>query len=80
LELHAIVPHFAVPVVPIIQSGATPFAMFSGLLEYRWVSTPIKYRTPATLVAQLKARVIAPAVREETRLNRWRAAAEAARG
>jgi hypothetical protein len=30
LELHAIVPNFAVPVLPIMKQGSTPFEVFSG--------------------------------------------------
>jgi len=77
LELQAIAPHFAVPVVPIVKRGTPTFGMFPGLLKFRWVRAPIKYDTADQLIARLDSTVIVPALREEARLLKWKAAAEA---
>jgi hypothetical protein len=61
-ELMAIVPHSpSIPVVPIIRSGETPYAMFKDLRAYPWVMAPVQYRDAGDLVAQLDAAIVAPA-------------------
>jgi hypothetical protein len=61
LELHAIVPNFAVPVVPIMRAGTRPFGVFSGLLKFPWVRRPpIEYETPQQLVGELDALLSTP--------------------
>jgi len=61
LELHAIVPNFAVPVVPITRAGTRPFGVFSGLLKFPWVRRPpIEYENPRQLVGELDALLAAP--------------------
>jgi hypothetical protein len=61
MELHAIVPNFAVPVVPIMRAGTRPFGVFSGLLKFPWVRRPpIEYESPGQLVGQLDAMLAAP--------------------
>jgi hypothetical protein len=61
LELHAIVPNFAVPVVPIMRAGTRPFGVFSGLFKFPWVRRPpIEYEKPEELVAELDMLLAAP--------------------
>jgi uncharacterized protein YjbI with pentapeptide repeats len=63
LELHAIVPNFAVPVVPIMRAGTRPFGVFSGLLKFPWVRRPpIEYENPGQLVDELDALLAAPSL------------------
>ena len=54
-ELHAIVPHFAVPVVPIIKQGVKPFGVFSGLLKFPWVRRPVPYTDAQQIASQLNS-------------------------
>jgi hypothetical protein len=61
LELHAIVPNFAVPVVPIMRAGTKPFGVFSGLFKFPWVRRPpIEYEHPRQIAAQLDALLAMP--------------------
>ena len=54
MELHAIVPNFAVPVVPIMRAGTEPFGVFSGIFKYPWVHRPpIEYENPQQLIEKL---------------------------
>jgi len=55
LEVMAIVPNYAVPVLPIVRGKATVPAMLSGLRKFRWVHTPISYEDPKDLIPQLFA-------------------------
>jgi hypothetical protein len=60
-ELGTIVPHTKVPVQTIILDSKHEFAMFTDLLDYRWVLPPYRYQSEETLLANLSERVIAPA-------------------
>jgi hypothetical protein len=60
MELQAIVPNFAVPVVPIMRAGTRPFDVFSGLLKFPWVRPLIEYETPGQLAGRLDALFAAP--------------------
>ncbi len=61
-ELYATVPHFKVPLVPIIEVGRKPFAMAVDILEYPWVvRPPVMFATTEELLEQLPTKVIAPA-------------------
>jgi hypothetical protein len=61
MELHAIVPNFAVPVVPIMRAGTDPFGVFSGILKFPWVRRPpVEYENPQQLVGQLDTLLAAP--------------------
>jgi hypothetical protein len=61
MELHAIVPNFAVPVVPIMRAGTKPFGVFSGILKFPWVHRPpIEYENPQHLLAELETLLAAP--------------------
>lgn len=55
-ELQAILPNFAVPVVPIMRAGTTPFGVFSGFFKFRSMRPqPIEYENPQQLVDNLDA-------------------------
>jgi len=75
LELQAIASNYGVPIFPIIKKGVKPFAMFSGLRKFRWVSQPVEY-TKNDLIARLRDRVIKPAMEERRRLAAWKRRAE----
>jgi uncharacterized protein YjbI with pentapeptide repeats len=63
LELHATVPNYMIPFVPIIQSGEEPFAMFRDLWQkYRdWVLDALSYDSVDALVRVFDKAVIQPA-------------------
>jgi hypothetical protein len=42
-ELALVVPHIRVPVVPILQLGEEPWAMFEDLRKYPWVGMTVHY-------------------------------------
>jgi hypothetical protein len=68
-ELEAIVPSLAVPVVPLLQAGKTPYAMFSDYWKYDWVLPISHYEGVVDLRRTFGPRVVDPAeskVRELT--------------
>jgi uncharacterized protein YjbI with pentapeptide repeats len=59
LELHATVPNYMIPFVPIIQEGERPFSMFSDLRNrYDWVLDTLVYPSTQVLLAGLDAAII----------------------
>lgn len=61
-ELQAVVPDLAVPVIPIIQRGHKPYAMFADLRrKYHWVLAVHSYDDHDSLLANLQSAVIEPA-------------------
>jgi hypothetical protein len=61
-ELFAIVPHFAIPIVPILEKGRASYAMFVDLFTYPWVlRPPIEFADLPDLLARIPSEVIAPA-------------------
>jgi uncharacterized protein YjbI with pentapeptide repeats len=60
-ELEAIVPGLAVPVQPLIEGSARPFAMFKDYWKYEWVLPVYQYEGLEPLLAKLAEKVIAPA-------------------
>lgn len=75
LELHATVPNYMIPFVPIIQEGEPPFAMFSDLqLKYPWVLDTITYDTKENLLDGLEKAIIEPALSKHEELVARRAA------
>lgn len=63
LELHATVPNYMIPFVPIIQEGEKPFAMFRDLWQkYRdWVLEPRSYDSLDALLRNFDNAVVQPA-------------------
>jgi uncharacterized protein YjbI with pentapeptide repeats len=63
LELQLIVPNCMIPLVPIIEEGEKPFAMFADLwIKYRdWVFEPIYYSSLDRLIEALDTEIIKPA-------------------
>jgi uncharacterized protein YjbI with pentapeptide repeats len=64
LELHATVPEYMIPFVPIIEDGEEPFAMFRDLWvkHSTWVLDPIAYGSVEELVQGLDEEIIKPAL------------------
>ena len=60
-ELEAIVPRLAVPVLPIMQRGAEPYAMFQDYWKYDWVLEIVEYESAEALVDHLDDLVLFPA-------------------
>jgi uncharacterized protein YjbI with pentapeptide repeats len=77
LELQAVVPDYMVPLVPIIQKGEEPFAMFVDLqIKYRaWVLDVLEYDTKERLLAVLEKGVIRRALSKHNELVELRARA-----
>ena len=60
-ELEAIVPNLAVPVQPLLEGSARPYAMFKDYWKYDWVLPVYRYEGLEPLLAALAEKVIAPA-------------------
>jgi hypothetical protein len=60
-ELEAIVPDLAVPVQPLLEGSARPYAMFKNYWKYEWVLPVYRYEGLEPLLAALAEKVIAPA-------------------
>jgi uncharacterized protein YjbI with pentapeptide repeats len=60
-ELEAIVPGLAVPVQPLLEGSARPYAMFKDYWKYEWVLPVYRYEGLEPLLATLAEKVIAPA-------------------
>jgi uncharacterized protein YjbI with pentapeptide repeats len=61
-ELHATVPHFKIPFVPILKAGKKPYAMFADILEYPWVVQPVvQFKDEAHLQQIAKTHIATPA-------------------
>src|SRR5262249_39926099 len=60
-ELEAIVPHLAVPVQPLLEGAARPYAMFTDYWKYDWVLPPHWYEGLDALLTTIAENVIAPA-------------------
>ena len=76
-ELEAIVPSLAVPVQPLLEGAARPYAMFKDYWKYDWVLPPHWYQGLDQLLASLVDKVVAPAEAKLTALNERRRAIEA---
>jgi hypothetical protein len=61
MELQAIAPDVAVPIQSLVQKGQQPFSMFGTLRKFHWVLPPYRYSNVDELLANLQAKVIAPA-------------------
>jgi uncharacterized protein YjbI with pentapeptide repeats len=61
-ELHATVPHFKIPFVPILRAGTKSYATFVDILEYPWViQPPVEFEDKEQLKEIAKAQIVAPA-------------------
>lgn len=74
-ELEAIVPTIAIPVLPLLESGCEPYAMFSDYWKYSWVLKVATYSGPSDLVRHFDAWVVRPAERAVRELAERRAQA-----
>jgi len=75
-ELEAIVPSLAVPVQPLLEGLARPYAMFKDYWKYDWVLPPYRYEGLQLLLAALAEKVIAPAEAKVKALEERRRAIE----
>jgi hypothetical protein len=60
-ELYAIIPYFRRPFVPIMQKREETSPMFTALLEYSWVLSPIRFVNKEQLIEFLPSNVVASA-------------------
>jgi len=73
LESHLIIPDIAVPFVPIIRKGQTPFSMFFTLQrKYPWVLPLVKYAGKGSLERQLRQSVVSRAERLAEKLRKMK--------
>ena len=73
LEIHATVPEYTIPFVPIIARGEKPFSMFEGLQQkFYWVLDTVEYPSEAVLIRNLENEVIRPALEMEARIAQER--------
>jgi hypothetical protein len=75
-ELEAIVPSLAVPVQPLLEGMARPYAMFKHYWRYDWVLLPYRYEGLQLLLAAFAEKVIAPAEAKVKALEERRRATE----
>jgi hypothetical protein len=56
-------PDYAIPIVPIIQSGEQPFSMFDDLKKYPWVLRRlVSYESAGALKSAMQREVVTPAL------------------
>ncbi|MDD2754368.1 MAG: pentapeptide repeat-containing protein [Methanothrix sp.] len=61
-ELLAVVPHFKVPFIPIIEDGKKPYTLNIDILENPWVLSPIiQFKNEEHLIKLIPSKVIEPA-------------------
>jgi hypothetical protein len=53
VELSLVVPQVRIPILPILEEGEAPFAMFRDLRRYPWVLSPVTYKNAEQLAAGL---------------------------
>lgn len=69
LEIHATVPDYMIPFVPIIARGEKPFSMFEGIqAKYDWVCDTVEYPSASALLRELDTEIIAPALAMEAKI------------
>jgi uncharacterized protein YjbI with pentapeptide repeats len=69
LELHATVPDYRIPFVPILQDGEQPFSMFRDITSaFHWVLPILRYDSCKNLLAALDDAVVAPALEKRREL------------
>jgi hypothetical protein len=70
LELHANVPDYQIPFLPIIQEGEQPFAKMVDLQKkYNWVMDTLSYNSIETLIKALKPSIIDSAIQKHNELR-----------
>ena len=69
-------PSLAVPVQPLLEGLAKPYAMFKDYWKYDWVRPPHRYEGLQLLLATLAEKVIAPAEAKVKALEERRRAIE----
>ncbi len=71
LELHALMPEYMIPFVPIIHKDEKPFAMFQDLQQKygEWVLDLLEYDSTENLIGDLVKKVIRPALKMSKKLQ-----------
>ncbi len=69
-ELHAIVPHYAKPVQPLLEASKNEYSLFSTLNKYPWMLPVHRYKDQADLLVTIKEQVIAPAEQKAQELEK----------
>ena len=72
LEIHATVPDYMIPFVPILASGEKPFSMFGGMQKYPWVLDIVEYPSETALIRDLTEAVVEPALKKEAEISALR--------
>jgi uncharacterized protein YjbI with pentapeptide repeats len=71
LESQVLIPTLAVPFIPIIRAGGSPFSMFSALeYKYPWVRPLIEYRSGRHLETLLRSQIVPQAEQTARELDR----------
>ena len=61
-KLSAVVPHFDVPIIPIIEKGKPVYSMFVDLLKYPWVlQPPLEFTNRDELIELIPSKIIVSA-------------------
>lgn len=68
VELQAIVPTIAVPVIPLIAADQRPYVMFNTLSKYHWVLSPIEYIGVDDLCSSVTDAAVASAISKRREL------------
>lgn len=69
LELHATVPNYMIPFVPIIQKGEQPFSMFKDLANrHEWIMDTLQYDSIDKLVSKFENAILKPALKKHDEL------------
>jgi hypothetical protein len=69
IELNFILPDYRAPIVPIIQQGERPFAMFADLQKFPWVMATLAYDSVASLIAAFDHAIVVPALMKRKELS-----------
>ena len=61
-NLYVVVPHFDVPIIPIIEKGKLVYSMFIDLLKYPWVlQPPLEFTNRDELIELISSKIIVSA-------------------
>lgn len=60
MEMATIIPSVRIPIIPLIEEGHAPYAMFTDLIKYPWVLSPLQYGDVKSIVQNFQAAIIQP--------------------
>lgn len=73
LEMEAIAPYYAIPIIPVLQAGEEQFSMLNDLLMYDWVLPLKMYSSIENLRREFKPKIIDRAWKKNKELQ-WKKA------